>query len=695
MGINRGINGIHRSGMANHPVQLRPVPPPPRTLPPHHRLNSLQPRRLEGGPRLQRTPLRTMPPAPIQVGEPVVQRSALNHVPDLRFQISEGSSSESESTGASPNTMSGMRVPSPPPAPLRVPVDPPMSPQVAFPPGTIIPPIEANPRNVVTRQEFEDVIDDLEGFVGDQLEGMRTKIGRELGEERRQRELETFESNVIHEEITDELDEERRERHLQALGSNLRQQVMKEDIEELKERTTNLEYENQRTKDTLISIATRQKTPPPQVVINNTCTHRPNSRSGLDDSSSSGSGLGEPIRPIGPGPPSSSSCTDDYLSAGPDPTGLESPHHTPNPLSFRVPRANSPLSGLGVVVPEGSFDEGGIGFQVPASPRTTVQPRPIRRASIDYPTSQEPQNEGLIPPRPRPTPRTPGQGFGRFQPREPPRGSGFLQPGELYIPSDPTIRLGTGNPPAPKFRGMASLRRPPNAPGNIPGGTQLRGDIIRPVFPHHPLRSGGNGHRRRSQDQNLRRGSIQRVSNPVGGLDPRDPPPGFDGLHGRNASITSNHVSFAPSDQFERYSARSQSFDDSSTDDTALGPRLDAPMEFQPIRPRRRGSSFYDAPERMEFGNHLRSNFQGNIVSIGNDDIDKIGGTTGGTSSTATESWVDGERERYLRNTQRVAGGMTAIPSQDTSSDTGIVRDGEGSGGSGVDRDGRFRYDRY
>ncbi|RVD81983.1 uncharacterized protein DFL_009827 [Arthrobotrys flagrans] len=645
---DRGVNVINRPGMA-HLGGLRPVAfqsTPPNLGASHHRsrLNSLKPGEVRGG--LRRAPPRAMSPAS-QVRGPGVQGPAANLAPDLRFQISEGSSSDSESIGPSPTMMPAMRAQSPPSP--GIPIEPPMSPLTVLPLRTIVRPIKVHPRNAVTRPEFEDAIDDIEKFVGGQLEGMKRKIERELDEERRQRELEAFESNAIQEETINELDEERRGRHLEALGSNSRQQAMKEDIEELKERTTNLEYENQRTKNTLISIATRPKTPPLPVIINNTCTHCPNSRKGFDDDGSSDSGFGGPIRPIGPGPPgpSPSSSLGDYSSTVPGPTRFGSPPHTPpNSPPSKAPRG--PFGGPDMVFPEGSLDEGSNGFQTatsePASPRTAPRPRPNHRASIEYPMPPQLQQEVPIAPHARqPPPRASNQGFRRPPSRGPtPRpGRGFLQLGEVYLPSNPMIRPEIEELPSPKFRDMPPLRRVPNAPGHIPGGRRSIEDIRGPLPSRYPLFPENNGHRRCSRDQDIRRG---RGSDLLGGLGPRDSPTGFNDLHGRgrNASITSNHVSFAPSDQFERYSAQSQGFDESSIDDSIPDPGPDISAGFQPLRrgSTRRRNSFHDAPERMGFGNHLLPDFSSDTVSVDSYNTDRIRGTARRTSSTVTEPWL-------------------------------------------------------
>ncbi|KAF3087823.1 hypothetical protein TWF103_001322 [Orbilia oligospora] len=561
-------------------MMFHSAPPNLQALPPRQHLDPLQPREVRGGPR--RPSLRTASPAVPRVGVPVVPSLATNVVPDLRFPISEGSSSDSESIGTGPTMVPTMQGPSPA---LGAPIEPSMALSTARPPRTIIQPVAVHPRNVVTRPEFEDAIDDFENLMGRQLEGMRTKIEREVDEERRQRLLETFESNALQNEIVNELDEERQKRHLEVLGSNLRQQVMREDIEELRERTTNLEYESRRTKDTLISIATHPKTPPPPVIINNKCTHHSSSRRGLDDDDSSGSGFGGAIRPIGPGPsgppPSSVSSGDDYLPTNLGQTRFRSsPGTPPNLPSLRTPHGPSggPSSGLGMMFPEGSLDEGSSSFRTPdsqpASPRTTPRPHPIRRVSIEYPMPPQarPQQEASIPPRSRQPPQSAfNQGSRRSPSRGPPPRPVFLQPGE--------------------------------------------------------------------------------------------------------------------------------GFDDSSMDDsmTRVGTGRGLPTEFQPQRPdtqRRNSFHFHDQPER--FGNHTRPSFPVDAASVDSYDTDRVRGTAKRTPSTVTEPWADGERERYLRNMQRM-GGMEAIQSQDTSSDTNmrLERDREGSGGSGVDRDGRFRYERY
>ncbi|KAF3119994.1 hypothetical protein TWF703_002947 [Orbilia oligospora] len=620
-------------------MMFHSAPPNLQALPPRQHLDPLQPREVRGGPR--RPSLRTASPAVPRVGVPVVPSLATNVVPDLRFPISEGSSSDSESIGTGPTMVPTMQGPSPA---LGAPIEPSMALSTARPPRTIIQPVAVHPRNVVTRPEFEDAIDDFENLMGRQLEGMRTKIEREVDEERRQRLLETFESNALQNEIVNELDEERQKRHLEVLGSNLRQQVMREDIEELRERTTNLEYESRRTKDTLISIATHPKTPPPPVIINNKCTHHSSSRRGLDDDDSSGSGFGGAIRPIGPGPsgppPSSVSSGDDYLPTNLGQTRFRSsPGTPPNLPSLRTPHGPSggPSSGLGMMFPEGSLDEGSSSFRTPdsqpASPRTTPRPHPIRRVSIEYPMPPQarPQQEASIPPRSRQPPQSAfNQGSRRSPSRGPPPRPVFLQPGEVYVPSDSPLGPEMEDLSSPKFRDMPPIGRHPIAPGHIPSIRRSR--------------------------ENMR-------------------------------------------DQFERYSAASQGFDDSSMDDsmTRVGTGRGLPTEFQPQRPdtqRRNSFHFHDQPER--FGNHTRPSFPVDAASVDSYDTDRVRGTAKRTPSTVTEPWADGERERYLRNMQRM-GGMEAIQSQDTSSDTNmrLERDREGSGGSGVDRDGRFRYERY
>ncbi|KAK6521835.1 hypothetical protein TWF506_002039 [Arthrobotrys conoides] len=706
------VNGVNRPPMAHYPRPAVFHSAPPNlqnhNLPPCRRFNPQQPREVRSGPR--QLPLRATSPAP-RAGVPIVPGPAANAVPDLRFPISEGSSSDSESIGTGPTMMPAMRNPS---TPLRAPIESSMAPPTAPVPRTIIRPIAVHPRDAVTRPEFEDAIDDFENLLGGQLEGIKTKIEREIDEERRQRELDAFESSVIQDEIINELDEERRKRHFEALGSNLRQQVMKEDIAELKERTTNLEYENQRTKNTLISIAARPQTPQPPVIINNTCTHRPNSRKGFNDDDSSDSGFGGTIRPIGPGPPGpppSSSSGDDYLSTGPDPTRFMSPSRTPPGMSpFRAPHGppHGPSSGLGMMFPEGSLDEGSNGFQTPtsqpASPRTTPRPHPTRRASIEYPLPPQPWPQQEVPSSPphtrQPPPSGLNPGLRRPPSRGPPARPVFLQPGEIYFPSDSSLRPEAEELPSPKFRDMPPLRRFPVAPGHIPASRRSGQDMRGQNSPRYPLFSENNGNRRRSRDQDHGRGRGRRLSDSFahGGFGLRDPPTGFNDPRVRNASITSNHVSFVPSDQFERYSAASQGFDDGSTDDgrPGIGSGRGIPTEFQPLRPdTRRRNSFHGAPEG--FGNHPRPDFPSDAVSVDSYDTDRARGTGKRAPGIVTEPWVDGERERYLRNMQRM-GGMEAIPSQDTNtSDTnmGPGRDREGSGASGVDRNGRFRYDRY
>ncbi|KAF3211022.1 hypothetical protein TWF679_006516 [Orbilia oligospora] len=711
----RGVNGINRPAMAHlggpRPMMFHSAPPNLQALPPRQHLDPLQPREVRGGPR--RPSLRTASPAVPRVGVPVVPSLATNVVPDLRFPISEGGSSDSESIGTGPTMAPPIRGRSPA---LGAPIEPSMGPSTARPPRTIIQPMAVHPRNVVTRPEFEDAIDDFENLMSRQLEGMRTKIEREVDEERRQRQLETLESNALQNEIINELDEEREKHHLEALGSNLRQQVMREDIAELRERTTNLEYESRRTKDTLISIATHPKTPPPPVIINNKCAHRSSSRRGLNDDDSSGSGFGGAIRPIGPGPPgpppSSVTSGDDYL-----PTHLgrtrfrSSPGTPPNLPSLRTPHdpSGGPSSGLGMMFPEGSLDEGSSGFRTPdsqpASPRITPRPHPIRRASIEYPMPPQarPQQEASIPPHSRQPPQSAfNQGSRRPPSRGPPPRPVFLRPREVYVPSDSPLGPEMEDLSSPKFRDMPPIGRHPVAPGHIPSMRRSRENMRAQNSSRYSLFSEGNGDRGNSRDQGQNQrggGGRRRSSDGLGGLGLRDPLAGFGDPRGRNASITSNHVSFVPSDQFERYSAASQGFDDSSMDDSMTRVRTGRglPTELQPQRPdtqRRNSFHFHDPPER--FGNHARPSFLVDAASVDSYDTDRVRGTARRTPSTVTEPWVDGERERYLRNMQRM-GGMEAIQSQDTSSDTnmGPERNREGSGGSGVDRDGRFRYDRY
>ncbi|KAK6506677.1 hypothetical protein TWF481_005136 [Arthrobotrys musiformis] len=698
----RGAGGVSRPGMARLGN--------PRPLQDHYHHRSL-PRLRPDLPHPRE--VRGLSPAPpVHVG---------NGVPDLRFPISEGSSSDSESINIGTPSVMPMRAPSPP-RPLRAPIRPPVSllPRV-IPPRTIIQPVAVHPRNAVTRPEFEDAIDDVETLVGARIEGAKAKIESELEEERRQRRLEIFESNAVQEEILNEL-EERRKRDLEALGSNVRHRVMEEDIEELKERTTNLEYENQRTKDTLISIANRPKTPPPPVVINNTCRplHRSNSRKfeHIDDTTSSDSGFGGTMRPMGPGPPPpapppspgfSPSLGDDFLT-GSGPARFESPPSSPSSLSqpFRPPR--SPFNGPGMLFPEGSLDEGSGGFQTAASsqpsPRTTPRPPPpSRRPSIEYP--MPPQQEAPIPPNSRPPPLhprpTPGQAF-----RRPPLRTIFLGAGEDYYPPSSMDRSISGGPPSPKFRGMPPMRRFPNTPGGISGGRRSSEDIRAPPASRHTLPPESiNRGRRRSRDQDPRRGRMRRGSDPLGG----PPQAGFTNLRGRNASIVSNHVAFAPSDEFELYSAQSHGFDDGSSIAAGIPAPLIPPNMMPTFQPQLRQTnwsgrrnSFHGAVhERMAYpgSQPARSdlNLQSDTMSEDSYSTDRIRGTARRTSSTVAEPWVDGERERHLRNLQRVAGGMETIPSQDTSmsetNNINVGRERVGSGGSGVDRDGRFRYDRY
>ncbi|KAK6362299.1 hypothetical protein TWF730_005996 [Orbilia blumenaviensis] len=687
----RGAGGVNRPGVEHlgrsYPVLTR-SPPPPRSLPHRPQVNTIHLRDVREC--LRRTLPRAVSPTASNAGAPTSMPGITpNAVPDLRFPISEGSSSDSESTRASPT----MRMPA-------------LSPQEPPLPRTIVQPIAVHPRNAVTRPEFEDAIDDLENLVGSQLEGINAKLEREINEERRERRRDALESNVIQKEITDELDEETRKRHIETLRTNIQQQGMREDIEELRERTTNLEYENRQTKDTLIEIATRPRTPPPPVVINNNCTHGPNPRKRFgdgDDSSSDPSFRGS-RRPMGPGPPGPpgpppSSSSEDSFLRGHGPIRLESPPSAPpDSPPFRPPRGPLGNGGLGMVFPEGSLDEGSNGFQTASSqpsPRGTPRPPPpIRRPSIEYPIP--PLNRGIpIPLHSRPSPlRTPLPRFPKTPSRGPLPRPGFLGPGGVYFPSDPVARPeAVEEPHSPKFRDMPPVGQFRNVPDHIIGDRKPREDIKPPPPSRFTQFSEQDNYRRRSRDQSMGRGRVRRGSVPHSGA--RDPLAKFDDLRGGSASIPNSRVSFAPSDQFDRFSAHSQGFDDNAGGGLPnLGPTM--PAGLQHLRPgSRRRNGFNDKPKGPGFRKPIRDDLQSDTASENSYSTDKIRGSARRTSSTVAEPWVDGEREWYLRNMQKVAGGIETISSQDASSDTSMGMDREGSKESGVDSDGRVRYKRF